>query len=105
LRKLRQQGHISFLSAFAAFYQDFVMITIINTSVARSSNAGKPTRELLQHISTKMLVIIESGFAIEQAEKVFEPITRDMTEFQDILAIAVVEIKIFWCQGTNIQNT
>jgi len=55
-------------------------ITIINTSVAGSSNAGKPTRELLQHISTKMLVIVESGFSIEQAEKVFEPITRDMTE-------------------------
>jgi hypothetical protein len=54
-------------------------ITIINTAVAGSPNAGKPTRELLNRMDTKLLVIVESGFPLCKAQEVFEPITRDET--------------------------
>jgi len=59
-------------------------ITIINSAVAGSPNAGKPTRELLKHISTRTLIIVESGVQIEKAKTVFEPIKREETEIISI---------------------
>jgi len=55
-------------------------ITIINTALASSPNYGKPTRELLNRITTKLLVIVESGTPIDRATKIFEPIARNVTE-------------------------
>jgi hypothetical protein len=55
-------------------------ITIINTAVASSPDAGKSTRELLNQVTTKLLIIVESGFPIDKARKTFESITRDATE-------------------------
>ncbi|WP_006788231.1 hypothetical protein [Thiorhodospira sibirica] len=55
-------------------------ITLINTAVASSPNAGKPTRERLHQLKTKKLIIIESGYPLEEAEKIFKPIEREITE-------------------------
>lgn len=55
-------------------------ITIINTAVAGSPNAGKPTRERLHELTTKHLVVVESGVPLDRAEPIFSVIKRESTE-------------------------
>ncbi len=51
-------------------------ILFLNTAVAACGLAGRPTRERISELSTKALVVIESGTSLDAAAPVFEAIAR-----------------------------
>lgn len=56
-------------------------VTIMNTSVAGSTEAGVPTRERLHELVTKLLVVVESGTPLQESWPVFKAIKRESERY------------------------